>query len=310
MSKTYAERCLSLTKDSFDAPWRIIMTHPYDDRRTVTFRIENLYALQGSIYEKERVVSAGEKMKHILERLHLRIEEYPYAWPLEGEKLDVFGYDIELETGGTEESTTLVEWTEVAETNIRRKLSIEPPEQGVWRELSSDEYVEGPGAGVRVELEFEKAGPVNHVSLELVAAKEVELKALLFQEDTKRYTPMKEIVLRDTMVTKSNRSLSVNLPQPVYAKKMVFVLVQEEYAVNRYILPANYRAKSALLEMVREQEAEKTTQDIESAQVSLNYQRQAEDIASLFRRNGLEGYAEAMRRYKESNEQWLKEQKR
>lgn len=249
-------------------------------------------------------------MQHILDRLHLRIESYPYAWPLEGEKLDVFGYDLELEMSGSAEMTSRVEWTEVAETNIRRRLSIEPPEQGVWRELSSDEYVEGPGAGVRVELEFEKAGPVNHVSLELMAAKEVELKALLFQEDTKRYTPMREIILRDTMVTKSNRSLSVNLPQPVYAKKMVFILVQEEYAVNRYILPANYRAKSALLEMVREQEANKTLSDVNSAQVSLNYQEQAENIADLFRRSGLEGYAEAMRKYKSEHEKWLKEQKR
>lgn len=249
-------------------------------------------------------------MSHILEKLHQRIESYPYHWALEGKKLDAFGYDLILSVASDVETTSLVEWTEVAETVIRRRLTIDPPTQGVWRELEEEEYIEGIGTGIQVEIEFEKAGPVNQVSLELMSAKDVELKGLLFQEDSKRYSAMKEIVLRETMVTKSNRSLNVNLPQPIYAKKLIFILVQEEYAVNRYILPANYRAKMALLEMVREQEAFKTSENVSSKQYELNYKDQSEDIASLFRRSGLDGYAEAMKRYKEMNEEWLKTQRK
>lgn len=308
--KAYAERCLSLTKESFDEPWRLMMTHPYDDRKSVSYRIENMYATKGTTYKKERVVGAGERLAHILRRLHERIESYPYAWALEGEKLDAYGYDLELYMNGDMDTMDRIDWTEVAETIIRTRLSIEPPEKGVWRELEPEEYVEGPGAGIRVEIEFEKAGPVNHVSLELVAAKDIELKALLFQEDTKRYTPMREVILQDGMTIKSNRSLTVNLPQPVYAKKMVLILVQREYAVNRYILPANYRAKAALLSLVREREATKTAGDVSSRKATLDFYGDSTVITDLFRRSGLEGYAEAMRKYKTEYEQWLKEQKK
>lgn len=306
---SYIERAYSLSKKQADEPWRLEVAHPFDaEKRLVYYLADDRHP--GGFHEDRPVLAADEKFDYILNELVKRIERYPYFWPLEGQKIDAYGYDFYsyLQKGQAEDDAMEIGMTEVADTIVREKLSIASPPKEAWRTLTAEDYVEGKGIGIRVEVLLEKAGSVNHVGVELFTAKEVELAAVLYQEDDKQYTPMKELILDGVGVVKSRRSMTVNFPSAVYAKRIVLIFRQQEYVVNKYKLPKEIVAQKQILSYIKEEEARKTAEAVGSRQYVTDYK--SEHFADLFVKSGLKGWADVMRKYRQEHEAWLKQQKK
>jgi len=306
---SYIEKCLSLSLKGWEQPWRMEVAHPFDAEKKIVYYLANEKYPKGTFFENRPVINGGEKFTYILNQLLLRIEKYPYYWALEGQKIDAFGYDfyMDLAKDSTSEAN-YIEVTEGADTLIKEKLSIEAATQEAWRPLTGEDYVSGDGIGIRLDITLEKAGPVNHLALELFSSKLVELSAVLYQEDVTQYTPMKEMVIEDISLLQSNRSLTVNFPKPVYAKRVILILTQKEYSVNKYMLPKDAIAQSKILNYIQKEEARMTAEDTGSSQYQVDYQ--SDSFADVFIRSGLKGYAKLMKTYKASHEAWLKSQKK
>lgn len=305
---SYIEKCYSLSKQSWESPWRIEISHPFDAEKKLVYYLadENV---PGGFYEERPVIAAAEKFSYILTELHKRIERYPYFWPLEGEKIDYYGYDFYtyLTKESDEADAMEIGMTEVADTIARDKMAINDPEPEVWKTLTAEDYVEGKGIGVRMTLTLEKAASVNHVALELFSSKDVELASFLYQEDDSQYVPMKELDLKTIGVAQSKRSLDVRLPKAVFAKRIVLILTQKEYVVNKYKLPKNVVAQRKILKHIKEEEAKKTSLSTGSRQYVTDYK--SEQFADLFVKAGLSGWAKLMERYREDYKKWLGSQK-
>lgn len=306
---SYIEKCLSLSIGEWEKPWRIEVAHPFDTQKKIVYYLANEKYPKGSFYDNRPVINAGEKLGYILSRLLLRIERYPYYWPLEGQKIDAFGYDFYMDLAkDSAGEATFLEVTEGADTLIKQKLSIEPPEKKAWRTLTGNDYVKGDGIGIRLDITLEKAGPINHLALELFSSKTVELSAVLYQEDVTQYTPMKEMIIEDISLLQSNRSLTVNFPKAVYAKRVVLILTQKEYTVNKYILPKDSIAQTKILKYIEKEEARMTAENTGSLPYEVDYK--SDSFAKVFIRSDLKGYADLMKEYKKSHEAWLKSQKK
>lgn len=309
-SKSYIEQCLSISKEGYDEPWRMEIKHPFDNNKKVVYYLENEKHPVGTLYNLRPIVEIGANMEYVMQQLLERIERYPYYWPLENQKIDPYGYDFwtTMQKGQENENNIIIELTEGADTLIREKLSISLPVKEAWRPLEAEDYVEGTGAGIRMEILLEKAGPVNHLALELFSAREVEIKALMYQEDIKQYSPVKELIIENIESLQSNRSITLNFPKPIFAKRIIVILVQKEYAVNRYALPKNIVAQKKILKYIKDEEARKTAEDIGSVSYQTDYK--TDSFADAFIRSGLKSYADLMKDYKKKHEDWLKSQKK
>jgi len=306
---SYIEKCLSLSVSEWEKPWRMEVAHPFDNQKKIVYYLANEKYPNGTFYENRPVIKAGEKLEYILSRLLLRIEKYPYYWPLENQKVDAFGYDFYTDlTKESNNEAQYIEVTEGADTLIKEKLSIEAPGKEAWRVLTGEDYVSGDGIGIRLDITLEKAGPINHLALELFSSKTVELSAVLYQEDVTKYVPMKEMVIEDISLLQSNRSLTVNFPKAVYAKRIVLILTQKEYTVNKYMLPKDAIAQAKVLKYIQKEEARMTAENTGSLQYDVDYK--SDSFADVFVRSGLKGYAKLMKEYKKAHEAWLKKQKK
>lgn len=307
---SYIEQCHSLSKAGFEEPWRIEIKHPFDGNKKIVYYLANEKHPTGTMYELRPILETGTNFTYVLNQLHERIEKYPYYWPLENQKIDPYGYDFytDMKKGSEETNNILIELTQGADTLLREKLSISLPVKEAWRPLEDEDYVEGSGAGIRMEILLEKAGPVNHLALELFSAREVAIKAVMYQEDVKQYAPVKELVIDDVRTMQSNRSITINFPKAIFAKRIILILVQKEYAVNRYALPKNVVAQKKILKYIQTEEAKRTAQDVGSVSYETDYK--TESFADVFVRSGLQGYADLMKEYKKKHEDWLKSQKK
>lgn len=282
---SYIERIHSLSKSAFEAPWRMELTHPSETDRKLVVYIADERHVKGSTFDGHWVVEAGEKWQYILDSLHRRAERYPYYWPLENVDLDPFGYDFatDMAPGGMMRE---IEVTDVAEAIVRERLSIEPPPKTLWTDLVSGERITGPGAGIRLQVKLQRAGSVNHIALELFSAQKVRLAGLFYQEDDSPLAPAKELSVADVGLTQSNRSLSIQLPEPVYAKTLTFVLVQEEYRVSKYALPRDVAVQRAFLAYLAGKDGWREEQGTDD-----------ESFLEMFLRVGKEDYHEFVKLY-------------
>lgn len=306
---SYIEKCYSLSKNKYDEPWKIEVSHPFDAEKKIVYYLAD-EKHPGGFYEQRPILTTDEAFAYIIGELEKRIERYPYFWPLEGEKIDYYGYDFYtyLTKGAEESEANEIGMTEVADTIAREKMAIAPPEKTIWRTLGPDDYVEGKGAAIRLTLTLEKASSLNHVAVELFTSKSVEMAAFLYQEDDSQYAPLKELDLKELGVEQSRRSLEVRLPKAVFAKRIVMVLRQKEYVVNKYKLPKNVVAQRKILRHIKEEEAKKTASATGSRQYVTDYKSEA--FADLFVRAGLSGWAKLMERYREEYKNWMKNQKK
>lgn len=309
-AKSYIEQCLSMSKEGYDEPWRMEIKHPFDENKKIVYYLENEKHPVGTLYNLRPIIEMGDNMTYVMQQLLERIERYPYYWPLENQKIDPYGYDFwtTIQKGQEDNNNIIIEFTEGADTLIREKLSINLPVKEAWRALSGEDYVEGAGIGVRMEILLEKAGPVNYLALELFSAREVQLGALMYQEDIKQYSPVKELIIEDAKLMQSNRSITINFPKPIFAKRIILILVQKEYAVNRYALPKNIVAQKKILKYIKDEEARRTAEDVGSASYETDYK--TDSFADAFIRSGLKSYADLMKDYKKKHEDWLKSQKK
>lgn len=238
----YIEKAFSVSKDSYELPWKIEYMHPLDSNKRSTVYVSNYYYAANTLLNNIPVILAREELSYTLNQLLLRIESYPYFWPIEGEKIDPNGYDFytNYQESGI---VTYMNLTDSAKVILWNKLNIKDPIPQLEFDVSDDIEVEGKHL-TKFSLTLEKAGPVSNLSFDLHTTKPMELLAVVYEPDITRYTVPKLLNLEALSVTKSSYTIDINLGKPIFAKRFTFVFAQNNAEENIYNVIQNYDFKT------------------------------------------------------------------
>lgn len=229
----YIEQAFSVTKQDTFSPWKIVYSHPFDVNKKVSIYIADRYALADTSIDNIQVVEAGEDLKYILDFLVDRIaDKYPYQWPLEGQKIDNAGYDFRSNFNETAK-VTVFDIVPSAKTIAWEKCRITPPIPMLERSLTQKEYVKGQFV-TKLSIVLGKPSPISTFSIDLYAAKPMELLSLVYEEDTMNYHQAKKINLDYVAVLNDNYTLTIKLAQPIFAKRLTLVFAQNNAQQNSY----------------------------------------------------------------------------
>jgi len=229
---SYIERHLSFGVDEFEGLWKLQFLHPFfygNEKQYVTvYMVPSNSDYTEAEYKGYEVVKMGANMTAVINKLIPRIQKYPYRWELEGKKLDAFGYDLVSEMAKGSDKVNEIDFTDIAFQEVSRYYSFTENVPAPDIVIETEE-VEGNGAMVKLELTMEKAQWVNQISLDFFTEFPVEVKSLMYQEDTMKFAPTYEIHLDET--ASSSSSLSFGFPS-VFAKRIIAILCQPTYTIS------------------------------------------------------------------------------
>lgn len=240
---SYVERHLSFGVDEFEGLWKVQFLHPFffgNEKQYVSvYVIPPNSDFKGDTYNGLEVVEAGKNIINVMKQLLPRIEKYPYRWELEGRKLDQFGYDLVSGMSKGSDKVNSIDFTDIAFQEISRFYAFEQPRPRPDL-VTEDEEVQGNGAMAKIQLTLEKSQWVNKVSFDFFSEYPVEVLALMYQEDTSKFSPVYEIPLEKTAI--SNSSLSFHFAS-VFAKRFTVIIQQPTYVLGKGVVLPEQKAK-------------------------------------------------------------------
>ena len=228
-NKLYIDKLLSLSKASAQEPFLAEWLPLYGTEPRRVY-LADLYREQGQSYKEMDILQAGTRLQTILDLLLPTIAGYPYSWPLNGQKLDVYGFDFEL--NGSE---TQLEILTVAKEEVWRKLSLAFPVESLVSAYVQPETVTG-GHLTKCSLVFEKASPLSFLSFRMHSVFPVRLASLLYESDISGFSEAKKVNLDMIHLQQSNETITLLFGQPIFAKRLTFVLAQDNASGNTYYL--------------------------------------------------------------------------
>ena len=218
---TYIDFLLSLKKNSQFEPFVIEWLPLYGvDKRTEWVKDLNNQGPEG--------ISPGPEFKDLLERLLPTIERYPYAWPLEGQKIDPEGYDFSHTESG-------INLEPVAYTEALRVLGLSPMEPDKTNPYTESERVSAPHV-TKFQLTLEKASPLSTLSFQFFSANPVELLSLVSERDLSGASSPETINLKQLQLQQSGDTVTVLFGKPIFTKRLTFVLGQKSATSNTYFV--------------------------------------------------------------------------
>lgn len=257
--RQYIDKLMSLTKASQFEPFRMEWTFLYSDEKEIGYLADSYY-LAGETYAEKKVYEAGPFFQKLLDLLVPTIEKYPYVWGLEGQHLDKWGYDFSFNS-----TTTSIEIGVVAkeEAWLRLGLTVASPDgTAVYEGFGT---VTG-GHLSKFSLTLEKASPVSLLSFQMQATFPVRLASLLYESDLSGYSEAQIVDLETLQVEQSAEVITILFGKPIFAKRLTFVLAQDNAKTNTYYLTrsgedftyASTEEDSSLLESLLNQEGQTT----------------------------------------------------
>lgn len=226
-NRVYINQLLSLSKASFDEPFRIEWTYLYKTEKQVAY-LENRYALKNTTFNEKDVLAVGPAFQETLNNLLPVISSYPYTWPLDGQKLDPLGYDFSFDT-----SLNSIEIEPVAKEEMWRKLQIEAPAPALSTPYTRPEMVSGKHL-TKFSLNLQKASPISLLSFQMQSALPVRLASLVYESDISGYSEPQKVNLDLLQIEQSKEVITILFGQPIFAKRLTFVLAQDNAKSNRY----------------------------------------------------------------------------
>lgn len=228
-TKLYIEFLLSLTKSSFEAPFKIEWTPLYSAQKRTSY-LANKYFPADSEYNNTLVLAVGPDFQRILDLLIPSIERYPYAWPLESQKMDLLGYDF-----STDEDVTFIEVEPVAREEIWRKLKLVAPPLSIISPYTEPIEVSG-GHLTKFSLTLAKASPISLLSFQMQATLPVRLAALIYESDISGYSEAQRVDLNLLQIEQSAEAITIQFGEAIFAKRLTFVMAQDNAKSNTYYL--------------------------------------------------------------------------
>lgn len=228
-NKLYIDKLLGLTKAGAQDPFLVEWLPLYGTEPRRVY-LADLYREQGESYKETDILKAGTQLQTILDLLLPTIAGYPYVWPLNGQKLDAYGFDFEL--NGSE---TQLEILTVAKEEVWRKLSLRLPGASLISDYVQPEIVTG-GHLTKCSLVLEKASPLSFLSFRMHSVFPVRLASLLYESDISGYSEAKKVNLGAIQLQQSNETITLLFGKPIFAKRLTFVLAQDNASGNTYYL--------------------------------------------------------------------------
>lgn len=225
--KNYINRILNLTKNSFFEPFKIEWLD-INTNKIESFYLENQDHLKGEKYLEIEVIGIEENLSMFLKDVLNSIERYPYVWPLSNIKLDPNGYDFSKTSNG-------IEIEKVALITAREKLNLPIKQEGLIRPYKKPEFVSG-GHLTKFSLTLEKASPLSKLSFRMHSVLPIRLASLVYESDTSGYSEPMLVDLETLNVKQSNESIVILFGEAIFAKRLTFVLAQDNALSNIYYI--------------------------------------------------------------------------
>jgi hypothetical protein len=305
MPGLYVEYALSFGVARREGLWKIQYLHPEDANLKVQAWVPMYpdHELIGEEVEDIMVAEPGVRLVEVMGWLHDRITRYPYYWPKEGTYVDKFGYDFEVDLVN-DNDTRKIEITQVAYDILREELRIPPPTPETEQEVDV-QYETVPGGGVLVKLSvtLATAQPVSEVSIAPFTKYPMELVSLMYEEDIETFHPKKEILLPQTAesptkFSQTTQSIRIQFPV-VTAKRLTFILRQQNHEKNSYLVNDFQMNQSALWNKVSQRETEVVADTKDSLETATQV-----DINTI---SGWDIYMDALAKHQKELLNWQKE---
>lgn len=214
----HIDRIGTLTKEDAFAPFVLTWTDPFG-QEAKSLPVKD---------DRHDGLVAGTQLADLLERLLPMIESYPYEWPLAGEKLDPLGYDLIVER-----SEYYADLPPVAYREALRRLGVPPVQVPIASPYRGGERVYAPHL-IKLQLTLEKASALSTLSFQFFAKNEVSLLSLVAERDTTGSTVPQRIDVHQMQIEQEKDTLTLLFGEPVYAKRLTFVLGQTAADSNTY----------------------------------------------------------------------------
>ena len=234
--KLQTEYALHFGIEKREGLWKVTMPHPRDplkilqaffpqtkDDDRIGKEIDGLY-----------VANPGARILQVVDWLHHSITKYPFEWKQQGDSLNPFSPDFEIETSKNKdgEMVTFIEMTELAFLSAKKLIGVEPPKD-TEEEVKDDDILPGGGAYVKLHITFECVKPVSEITITPFVEYPMDVVSISYEKDIDTFQPRKEINLFEQNTTSSNTM--VFSFQTVTAKRMTFIFRQRNYTQNTYL---------------------------------------------------------------------------
>lgn len=223
----YIDKALQLSKADYFSPFLVEWTPLYATERQLAY-LANDYQKAGTKWQEIQVLAAGPRLQSLLDLLFPSIPGYPYSWPLAGEKLDLLGFDFELQQNGA-----IFEIGLVASEEAWRRLNLVEPDAPIQKVYEQPETVSGAHL-TKCSLVLEKTSPLSLLSFRMQSVFPVRLASLLYESDLSGYNEAQKVNLETLQVQQSAENITILFGQPIFAKRLTFVLAQDNAKTNTY----------------------------------------------------------------------------
>lgn len=220
---TYIEQHYFLSVSEFEGIWEMAFKSPFNSEE----RIHIYVVAPNSDYDSAKlknypIVTAGERLTDVFNKLLHRIEFYPFEWELSGEKLVSYGYDFvsDLTPDGTIRSFDL---TEIAYQAVNEYYNFFYTIDSLI--VGEEEKLSGNGVMAKLKITFDRSKHVNHLAIDYFTEYPIQLISLMYQEDEGADAV---IELPLSKIVQTSRSIHLHFPV-VYAKTFYLVIEQESY---------------------------------------------------------------------------------
>ena len=214
----YANLILSLTKASPSEPFKL-QAKFLDEVDVATFYLpDGKIWLPDMSHNKKDLAKVDAHFYELLQHILTGIEDYPYTWPLEGKKLNDYGYDLYLDN-------TILRLSPTALFHAQTVLQYQP-DKTLEKAYSRPVFVTAPHL-TKLSLTLAKASALSELAFQFHSVQPVRLASLVYESDLSGFNHPIEVDVDSLQISQSNENISLLFGKPILARRLTFVLAQD-----------------------------------------------------------------------------------
>ena len=219
----YINLILSLSKASPEAPFKLQFKYLNSIELETIYLPDGFIWLPEMVYDKKPLAVVDNNFYEILKHLLKSIESYPYVWPLESQKLDLYGYDLYNEGNIFSFSPTALKVVQQALNYTASEALAQP--------YTQPEFVTAPHL-TKLALTLQKPSVLSELSFQIQSVQPVRLASLVYESDLSNYTTPVRLNLEKLQVTQTNNVLHILFGESILVRRFTFVLAQDNLLSN------------------------------------------------------------------------------
>lgn len=168
-------------------------------------------------YKNKPLLKVNTDTYEVLKLIFNSITSYPWVWELNGEKLDVYGYDMYI-------NGNVLQFSPSALKAVQEHVGYEP-ENVLETIYSQPKFAYAPHL-TKLSIELEKTSTISELSFQLHSIHPVKIAGIIYETTLSGEGQPMELNLEELDVQQSNQEIVILFGKPIVVKRLTITLAQ------------------------------------------------------------------------------------